>query len=344
MYFWKVHILVEDQIVRVAVPSDGALHEPALMFLRACGISVSRTNLRRYTATIPSLPGIIVHFQRGSDIAQKVEQGSADMGIVGFDRFLENRKIGGDANIVIDKLGFGHSELVVGVPDSWMDIVSISDLSDVALEFRQKGSDLRVATKYPRLVEQFLLTHGVNFFSLVASSGALEVAPSMGYADIIADISSTGVTLRENRLKTIEGGVIVASEACIIANTHTMSADPDKYLLAKMFVETIEAHLLSLDVYSVTANLRGEQPDQIASSLLEKSEIAGLRGPTISKVYSADGDSWFAATVIVEKDKLIEVVGYLRSIGGSSVTVSQPSYIFNSECEAAKRLIDGTHG
>ena len=325
-------------MLRLAVPSDGALHEPSLLFLSACGIGVSRPNLRRYTAEIPALPGVLVHFQRGADIAAKVEETSADMGIVGHDQFLEGRREGGGARVVIEALGFGHSELVMGVPDSWVDVTSMADLADLSMEFRERGTDLRVATKYPRLVERFLLGRGVNFFSLVPSSGTLEAAAAMGYADVIADISSTGATMRENRLKTIGGGSIMASEACLIANTSILAADSDKLRKATALVERIEAHLRSLDFYSVTANLRGEDPDEIAAQVLEDSDISGLRGPTISKVYARDGEGWLAVTVIVEKGRLLDAVERFRQIGGSSVTVSQPNYVFHSGCEAAELL------
>jgi ATP phosphoribosyltransferase len=325
-------------MLRLAVPSDGALHEPSLLFLDSCGMGVSRTNLRRYTAEIPSMPGVAVHFQRGSDVAFKVEEGSADIGVVGHDRFLETYTESGSARIVVGKLGFGRSELVMGVPDSWVDVTSVADLADLSIEFRERGADLRVATKYPRLVVRFLMNSGVNYFSLVQSSGTLEAAPAMGYADIIADISSTGTTLRENRLKTIDGGSVMASEACLIANGTAIAADPGKLSLAQAFVERVEAHLQSRGFFSVTANMSGEDPDEIAACVLEHSDISGLRGPTISKVYSRDGEGWYAVTVIVEKDKLLDAVERFRQIGGSSVTVSQPDYVFQPKSDAAKRL------
>ena len=215
-------------MLRLAVPSDGALHDPSLLFLKSSGMGVSRRNLRRYTAEIPSLPGVAVHFQRGSDIAMKVEEGSAELGLVGLARFLETRREGGGSRVVIDNLGFGQAELALGVPDSWVDVSSLADLADLAVEFRAKGTDLRIATKYPRLVERFLLGHGVAFFTLVQSNGTLEAAPEMGYADIIADISSTGTTMRANRLKTIAGGSVVTSEACLIGNGALLAAGPEK--------------------------------------------------------------------------------------------------------------------
>ncbi len=324
--------------LRLAVPSDGALHEPALMFLRSCGIGVLRTNLRRYTAEIPAAPGVAVVFQRAADVTPQVEEGRVDMGIVGLDRFLELRREDGDANVVIEKLGFGHCELVIGIPDSWVDVTSLSDLADLSMEFREAGSDLRIATKYPRLVSQFLLRSGISYFSLVHSTGAIEVMPATGSADVIADISSTGATMRENRLKTVRGGSITDSQACLIANRDTLASDELGLAAAKALVERIEAHLESEDYYSVTANMKGETADEVASYVLGHADISGLRGPTISKVYTRDGGGWYAVTIVVEESKLLAAVGLLRELGGGSLTVTRPDYVFRAESRAQVRL------
>ena len=326
-------------VLRLAVPSDGPMHEPMLMFLRSCGIGVQRTNLRSYTAHIPTLPGMQVLFQRASDITPKVEEGSSDLGIVGRDRFLEMRREGGSTVIVIESLGFGHCELLIGVPDFWVDVTSLADLADLSMELREEGADLRIATKYPRLVERFLLSNGVNYFSLVQSSGALEVAPAMGYADIIADLSSTGTTMRENRLKPISGGTILESQACLVANRDMLSSDEAKLALAKAVVEMAEAHLQSEGFYTLTANMKGESAEDVAGYILADADISGLRGPTISKVYTRDGEGWYAVTIIVEKDRMLPAVDRLRKLGGSSVTVSQPSYVFDSDSTALDRLL-----
>ncbi len=324
--------------LRLAISSDGALYEPTQAFLRACGIGVSRSNPRRYTANIPALNGVSVLFQRGADITPKVEDGSADLGIVGLDRYLEMRSESGDTNVVIDDLDFGRCKLVLGVPDSWVDVASLADLADVAMEFRQRGRDIRIVTKYPRLVERFLLRNGINMFSLVASSGTLEAAVAMGFADIIADVSESGVTMRENRLKQISGGAIIKSSACLIGNRRLLRGDESKLERAKTLVDLMEAYLQSQNYYSVTANMRGEAPEELARRLLDHAEIAGLRGPTISKVYSRDGAGWYAVTVIIQKDNLANAVNRLRQAGSASVTVSHPNYVFNSVCEAHARL------
>ena len=327
-------------MLRVAVASDGAMHEPSFLFLRACGLGVARTNSRRYVADIPSLPGVTVHFQRHADIAFKVEEGSADVGIVGSDNFAESLQEGGNAAVIIDRLGFGHCEIVLGVPDSWVDVVALADLADLSMEFRAAGRDLRVATKFPRLVEGFLLRGGVSYFSMVPTSGTLEAAPAMGYADIIADITETGVTMRENRLKTIAGGTIMSAEACLIANRATLAADKAKLRTAEEMVERIESHLRARSVYTITANMRGETAEDVAASVLAHDDISGLRGPTLAEVYTTDGGGWYAVTVVVAKGRLMAAVKRFREIGGSSVTVSQPDYVFDSECEAARRLTE----
>ena len=323
--------------LRLSIPSSGALYQPALDLLKSCGLGVLRTNSRTYTAEIPALPGVAVSFQRGSDITQKIDEGNADLGIVGKDRFLESRREDGDTRVIID-LGFGKSQLVLGVPDSWVDVTSIADIGDLSMEFRSEGSDLKIATKYPRLVERHLLANGVNYFSLVQSSGTLEVAPAMGFADVIADITESGATLRANHLKQIDGGTIIASQACLVGRHFNSGTDDAQLERAKSLTDMIEAHLAARGFYSITANIRGETAETVAEYVLERAGISGLRGPTISKVYTQDTEGWFAVTVIVEQSRLLAAVEQLRSVGGTSVTVSQPNYVFDSSHDARERL------
>ena len=234
----------ETAPIIVAIPSDGALYESTLKFLDSCGLKVTRENSRRYTATIPFMSGVSVLFQRGADITGKVEDGNADLGILGHDRFLEIRREDGPAASIIENLGFGSCLLAIGVPDSWIDVSSVADLADVSGEFRAKGETIRIATKFPRLVERFLLKNGVSHFSLVESSGTLEVAPEMGFADIIVDITATGTTMRENHLKLIHGGTVIESEACLIGNTESLLR-PETHSIIEDFVSTIKAYMVS---------------------------------------------------------------------------------------------------
>lgn len=323
--------------LRLALPSSGALQQPSLDLLRACGLAVLRSGTRRYTAEIPSLPGVAVTFQRGSDITAKIEEGSADIGIVGLDRFLDSRREDGDTRVLLE-LGFGGSQLVMAVPDAWLDVSSMADLADLALEFRTKGGDLRVATKYPRLVERHLLANGVNFFSLIQSSGTLEAAPTMGFADVIADITDSGVTIRQNRLKQIKGGAIIASQACLIGRRLVNGENDEVIGVARNLVEMIESHLAAKNYYGIAANIQGETAEDVAASILPNSDFPGLRVPTISKVHASGSDNWFAVTLIVEQTKLLSVVEQLRGVGATSVSVSRIDYVFSSTCNSHQRL------
>ena len=327
-----------DGTLRLALPSSGALFDPCMSFMRSCGLAVSRVNARRYVAEVSSAPGVTVMFQRGSDITAKVDEGSIDLGVVGRDQFLETRREDGDSRLVIDGLRFGKSRLVLAVPDAWVDVTSVSDLADISVEFRNRGQELRVATKYPRLIQRHLLAHGVRYFSLVRSSGTLEAAPAMGLADIIGDITETGATIRENRLKQIVGGTAITSEACVISRRMSPDSDARKLATARIILEMMEAHLGSRGYVSVTANMKGETAEDVAEYVLKHGDISGLRGPTIARVYAPDDEDWFAVTVIVEQDRLLRAVDHFREIGGSSVTVSKPDYVFQSECKSFSNL------
>lgn len=226
--------------LRLAIPSDGEMFEPTQQFLEACGLPVVRPNRRRYTATMPAMAGVEVVFQRTADIPSRVEEGNADLGIVGLDRFHENRVEESDSFVMVPNLGFGRCTLVIAVPEAWADVTEMVDLANLSIEFRESGRNLRIATKYPRLVSRFLFKHGVNYFSLIPVSGTLEVAPSMGYADLIADITSSGVTLRANQLKPLDDGEVFSSEAGLIGNRRRLDMSPSISSASREIARLIE--------------------------------------------------------------------------------------------------------
>ena len=329
----------EDHL-RLALPSDGDLYDPALAFLRSCGVPVDRPNARRYTARIPALPGASVIFQRAADISQKVEEGSAELGITGLDRFMEHRREGGPVVPVIEDLGFGQCDLVVAVPDSWLDISSMDDLADLAVDFHQAGRQLRVATKYPRMVGRFLYGKGINYFSLVQASGTLEAAPVAGYADLIADLSASGTSLRENRLKMLDDGNVLSSQACLIGNRRLIGRSDKGLQVARAMVEILEGHLRAGSYYRLMANVRSESSDSVSASLLARPELAGLQGPTISRVYNVEDAGWYAVSLVVPREKLIDALDHLRQAGAEDVSASQVTYLFKDDCRAYSRLLD----
>ena len=326
--------------LRLVLPSDGDLYEPSLAFLEACGIPVERPSPRRYTARMPAFPGATVLFQRTADITQKVEEGSAELGITGLDRFLEYRGEGSPVIPLIEDLGFGRCELVLGVPDSWLDVVSIDDLADLAVEFRQGGNQLRIATKYPRLLSRYLYSKGINYFSLVQASGTLEAAPAAGYADLIADLTASGTTLRENRLKTVEGGTILVSQSCLIGNRRLLAGSPDGLKLALAILEMMEGHLRAGSFYRLIANVRGPSAETVSAGIFTRPDLAGLQGPTVSRVYNIDEEDWYAVSLVVPREKLLEAVDHLRQAGGLDISASRVSYLFKDRCQASQRLLE----
>ncbi len=324
--------------LRLALPSDGDLHEPTQGFMRDCGIPVRRPSARRYTGYIPALSGVEVLFQRTADITQKVEEGSAELGITGLDRFLEYRSDNLQVVALLEDLGYGRCEFVLAVPDSWLDVTSVDDLADLALEFHQQGNQLRIATKYPRLLRRHLFDRGINYFTLVPASGTLEAAPAAGYADLIADLTATGTTLRENRLKTLEGGTILTSQSCLIANPSALARTKEHSRLARYLMEMMEAHLQAGPYFRLTANVPGDSPEQVSATVLARPQLAGLRGPTVARVYNVQEEDWYSISLLVKKDLLMEAVDHLRDCGGVDIAASQLSYLFKSESAAYSQL------
>ena len=324
--------------VRLVLPSDGELHDPTLQFMGACGLDVRRPSSRRYTGTVPALPGVAVLFQRTADITMKVEEGSAELGITGLDRLLEYRSDEGRVTSIIDDLRFGRCEFVLAVPDSWLDVVSVADLADLALEFHQEGKQLRIATKYPRLLRGYLFQKGINYFTLVPTTGSLEAAPAAGYADLIADITATGTTLRENGLKTLEEGTILVSQACLIANPIELAMSDKALGLARSLAETMESYLRAQPYYRLTANVQGASEEQVSATILARPQLAGLRGPTIARVYNLEEQDWYSVSLLVKKDMLLEAVEHLRDAGALDIAASQLSYLFDGGSKSFRQL------
>jgi len=324
--------------LRIALPSDGELYDSTIAFMRACGLTVSRPNSRRYTGTVPTIPGVEVLFQRTADVTQKVEEGSAELGVTGLDRVFEYRNDEARAAVLIEDLEYGRCEFVMAVPDSWMDVTSLSDLADLALEFRQEGKQLRIATKYPRLLRGYLYERGINYFTLIPASGAMEAAPAAGYADLIADLTATGVTLRENQLKQLDEGTILASQACLIANPVLLSVSREALALARSIVELMEGHLRAEPYYRLTANVRAASAEEVSSTVLARPDLAGLRGPTVAKVYNIEEQDWFNVSLLIKNGQLLEAVDHLRNCGAIDVAASQLSYLFDGHSEAYENL------
>ena len=313
--------------IRLSLPSKGRLQENAVGFLAAAGLSVFKPNPRQYQAQIPVLPELGVLFQRPGDIVVSVRQGSVDFGITGMDVIEENRGPNGDILILHDALGFGHCSLMLAIPETWTDVTNISSLKKFASTLNHP---LRVATKFPVLTERFLTQHDIPH-TLISAEGTLETAPTIGYADMISDLVSSGQTLQDNRLRALPDGLIQPSQAALIANRKSLQ-NPEVLEMARRLLEYIEAHLRAKENLLVIANMRGENPEAIAQRLFTQTSVGGLQGPTISPVYTRQSNQgWYAVSIIVRRDHLPQAIGELRSVGGSGIIVSPVTYIFEEE-------------
>lgn len=323
--------------IRIALPSKGRMEEETLQFLAGCGLRVNKTNPRQYSATLPSLPGVQVLFQRARDIPLSVAAGDVALGITGYDGMAET--LHGDTSSVViihEALGYGECSLVLAVPDDWDDVQSVQDLVR-----RAASGALRVATRYPDVVRQFLAEAGASSIRIVGSDGALESAPTIGYADFIADITSTGTTLRENRLRPIEGGTILDSQAILIGSREVLKTRPDVLAVTRQILEFIDAHLRARGQYMIFANMRSESIDDIRTQIFSQPDLGGLQGPTISPMITRDGSAnWWAINLVVDSRKLYEVIRQIREIGGSGVVVTPVTYIFEEAPVRYQRLLD----
>jgi len=333
-----------NDVLKIALPSDGEMYQSTLDFLKNSGMSVKRGSSRQYLGSLQGVDNVIVLFQRVADISSKIEQGSADLGIVGLDRFEEFKIDDGNAFVVCEDLDYSNCKLVIAVPQGWIDVSAMTDLSDLALEFKHTGRELRVATKYPRLTSKFFYQNGINYFKTIPSSGTLEVSPLMGFSDIIVDITSTGTTLRENQLKPIADGTLIESQSCLIASLNTLSDNPLKLDTARKFITRIEGYLEGKDYYNINFDLVANSEEEAANTFLDSVQINGFQGPRVSRIYNSDGKKCYSLMIVLRKRDLHVVTDNLREIGASNIIVNKPDYVFNGDSTLYKQLMANISG
>lgn len=208
----------ENGHLALAVPSKGRLMEQTLDTFAAAGLPIKRTGSERgYRAEMVGQPGVDVSLVSASEIARKLRSGQIQLGVTGEDLVRETMPLVDDLVAFEAKLGFGRADVIVAVPNGWVDVRTMRDLDEVSEPFRRAhGRRLRVATKYMSLTRQFFASHGVTSYRIVESHGATEGAPAAGLADLVVDITSTGATLKANALRILDDGVILKSEANLV--------------------------------------------------------------------------------------------------------------------------------
>jgi len=218
-----------NNLITIGLPSKGRLKEKAVAFFDDRGLKVLQSKKERnYFATIEDKPNIKIIYLHAKEIIQRLGDGTLDIGISGLDLFKESENNLQDKINIKQKLNFGEANLVVAVPDDWIDVQTVADLEEVAFDIRSKrNARLRVATKYPNLTNNFLISKGVTQYKLISSLGATETYPFIGSSEIITDITSTGKTLEDNNLRVLKDGMILKSTACLfVAKKKAASLQP----------------------------------------------------------------------------------------------------------------------
>lgn len=326
-----------DDIV-FAIPSKGSLYDGTLSFLKAAGLTVRYESQRQYTARLKGVENISVLFQRAEEIPSKVAGGAADLGLTGEDLYREQVEYADDLLLALRDLGYGHARLVVAIPGTWIDVSTMADLGELALSFRLRHQrNLRVATKFPNLTREFLSRHGITDYALVESLGATESAPASGSADLIVDLTSSGKTLVENHLKVLADGVVIASQACLVATRRISTWNKDKLKSLETFLDLIESYLRGRDTYNLQAAIKrsklaelayGSHPWHLAYSLPMEESTSG----------DAKQDAFVVIRMTCPRQYLHRVIRRLRESGASEVIVTQPDYVFKAHSESFQLL------
>ena len=203
----------------IAVPSKGRLKEQAAELFERAGTPLRvKGHERGYRGQLEGLDDVEVEYTSAAEIVHQLKAGRVHLGITGEDLVRETLTDVDGTVEFLKPLGFGQAEVIVAVPECWLDVSRMADLEDVAEQFaRAHGRRLRVATKYMNLTRRFFARKGVTGYRIVESVGATEATPTTGTSELIVDITTTGTTLKANHLKVLEDGLILKSQAHLLA-------------------------------------------------------------------------------------------------------------------------------
>ncbi len=207
-----------NNLLKIGIPSKGRLRKDVLNIFKKKKLKLfSEKGKRDLVGYISGKKNIKIIYLHAREIIESLGDGSLDIGFSGYDLLRESEQNIQKKIKIIKKYEFGKANLVIAIPDDWIDVQTIADLEEIAFEFKDKKKKrLRVSTKYLKLTRDFLYSKGVTQFKIVKSLGSTEVAPFTGTSEIISDITSTGETLKANKLRILKDGQILKSQACLM--------------------------------------------------------------------------------------------------------------------------------
>jgi ATP phosphoribosyltransferase len=220
--------MMAEAALIIAVPSKGRLMDQTADLFARAGLGLRKVGHERgYRGALDAFDDVEVMFLSASEIVHHLRNGRVHLGVTGQDLVHETVFDLAREVSFLAPLGFGRADVVVAVPDCWIDVSCMADLEDVAAQFqRNHGRRLRVATKYMNLTRRFFAAHGVSDYRIVESVGATEGTPTAGTAELIVDITTTGTTLRANPLKLLDDGLILSSQAHLLASNAAAWSEP----------------------------------------------------------------------------------------------------------------------
>jgi ATP phosphoribosyltransferase len=289
-----VSIEKEGRPIRVALPNKGRLSERALQLFEQAGLKPA---FRADRALVASLgPHFQAIFVRSADISEYVADGAAEVGVTGADLVAES---GRGIDEILD-LGFGQCRLVVAARDD-ADVTSPGDLP----------AGTRVATSFPRITQAYFDRLGVPI-EIAPVSGATEIAPHLGVADVIVDLTSTGSTLRVHGLREI--GTVMESTARLVASPAALIDGPTKTRIGELS-DALESVLRAEAKRYLMANVPRARLAEV------RDVIPGLSGPTIVEVL--DSGAWVAAHAVVDADAVYQTISRLKALGAEGILVTR---------------------
>jgi len=306
----------------LAIPSKGRLQENADAFFARAGLTLAKPRgARDYRGTIAGLDNAEIAYLSAGEIAAQLARGAVHLGITGEDLVRENIVDVDDRVLLIDSLGFGGANVVVAVPQAWIDVRLMADLDDVATSFRAKHNRrMRVATKYINLTRAFFAAHGVVDYRIVESAGATEGAPAAGAAELIVDITTTGATLAANGLKVLDDGVILRSQANLVAS-RAADWSPEARETARIILDHIAARSRAGRYKEVRTRFAACNDALLAQAHSRFGVVSPFGGPTSSGM----------VTLHCPPAQLYALASFLRTNGADTVSVASLDYVLDRE-------------
>jgi len=316
----------------VAVPAKGRLQENAEAFFIRAGLPLIKPRgARDYRGAVTGLDDVEVAYLSASEIATQLATGAVHLGVTGEDLVREMIPDADKRVVLIEGLGFGFANVVVAVPQAWIDVRTMADVDDVATAFRHHHDrKMRVATKYINLTRDFFSSHGVIDYRIVESSGATEGAPAAGTAEMIVDITTSGTTLAANGLKVVEDGTILRSQANLVAARNAPWGKGERDL-ARMILDRLAAQARARAFREVRARFAAGT-DMLVENARQKFAIeAPFGGPSSSGML----------ILHCPPDQVYALTNYLRENGAEAVAVADLDYVFSRDNPLYAKLESG---